>query len=392
MTPFTIQELQPLLAPQVAPCISIFLPTHRRHPGTEQDPIRFKNLLEMAKSLLRERYAPKDIRVLLEPLGVLSDRDFWRYLRASSSKDFWRAQVDGLAAFRSPDLTAYYRIPMRLPEVAVVADTFHVKPLIQFLQSTRRFFVLVLSRKSVAFYEGTPYSLGKVEVPDLPAASTEALGIDRRESSLNLHSSAANGAAPIFHSHGGPAEDKKADLVCFFRVIDSALWRLLRDEHIPLVLVGVSHYHPIYRAISRYPSLAAHGVEGNFERATPEEIHAKVWPIVSGLFQAWEDEELISEYARLAGRGQATHDLHAIAQATVQGRVCQLLVAEGVHLWGMLDRASGNVIRHPSQQDTCDDDVLDDLAECVLTRGGKVLLVPGARMPSSSPLAATLRW
>ncbi len=277
--------------------------------------------------------------------------------------------MDGLAVFRSPDFTAYYWIPMRLSEVAVVADTFHLKPLIQFLQSTRRFFVLALSQKSVTLYEGTPYSLGRVEVPDLPAAFTEALGLDRRESFLNLHSSATNGAAPLFHGHGGPAEDKKADLVCFFRVIDSALWRLLRDEHVPLVLVGVGYYHPIYRAISRYPSLTAHGVEGDFEQATPEEIHTKVWPIVSGLFRARE-HEVLSEYTQLVGVGRATHDFLTVSRAAVHGRVRQLLVAEGVHLWGMLD----------------------DLAECVLTRGGKVLLVPGARMPSSSPVAATLRW
>ena len=75
MNPFTIQELQPLLAPHVVPCISIFLPTHRRQPGTEQDSIRFKNPLGTAERLLRERYAPKDIRVLLEPLRALLRRD-----------------------------------------------------------------------------------------------------------------------------------------------------------------------------------------------------------------------------------------------------------------------------------------------------------------------------
>jgi hypothetical protein len=141
MKPFTVQELRPLLAPHVAPCISIFLPTHRRQLGAEQNSIRFKKQPGTAKRSLRECYAPQGIRGLLEPLRKLSRPDFWRYVRALSSKEWWRARMDGLAAFRSPDFTACYRIPMHVPEAAVVADTFHVKPLIQFLQSTRCFFV-----------------------------------------------------------------------------------------------------------------------------------------------------------------------------------------------------------------------------------------------------------
>ena len=37
-------------------------------------------------------------------------------------------------------------------------------------------------------------------------------------------------------------------------------------------------------------------------------------------------------------------------------------------------------------------DVLDDLAEAVLLRGGEVFSVEKARMPSKSPVAAILRW
>jgi hypothetical protein len=391
MKPFTLYELQSLRAPHSAPCISLLLPTHRRSPDADQDPLRFKNLLETAEDLLRRRYTPQDVRALLEPVGILSNSDFWRYLGALSSNGCWRTQIAGLAVFRSPDFTGYYQIPVRLPEVAVVADTFHVKPLIQFLQSNRRFFVLALSQKNVALYEGTPYSLGRVELLDLPASFTEALGSDRKESFLNLHSPSANSAAPIFHGHGGVAQNKKETLVRFFRVIDNALWRLLREERAPLVLVGVGYYHPIYHTLSRYPHLTEHGVEGNFEHAMPQEIHTRVWPIVSAWFQAREDQ-VLNEYTRLAGREQVRDDLQRVAQAAVHGQGRRLLVEEHVHLWGMLDCENGKVVQHATQQDTRDGDVLNDLTACVLARGGEVLTVQAARMPSRSPVAAILRW
>jgi hypothetical protein len=75
-----------------------------------------------------------------------------------------------------------------------------------------------------------------------------------------------------------------------------------------------------------------------------------------------------------------------------QGRVRQLLVAEGVQLWGRLERESSAITPHPARPGARNDDVLDGLAECVLTRGGEVLLLAADRMPGPSPAAAILRW
>lgn len=378
--PFTRQELQSLLAPHPAPCISLFLPTHRRPPETEQDPVRFKNLLGTAEGALHKEYASVDASALLEPLQALLHRDFWQ------------RQMDGLAVFRAPDLMVHYRIPLPVPERVVVSTTFHVTPLIKFLQTQRCFFVLALSQQSVALYEGTPSALEMVDLSTLPASLTEALGVEQREAFLNLHVSQASRAAPIFHGHGiPPTESEKSELARFFRVIDTALWEgLLQKASSPLVLVGVGYYHPIYRTISRYQSIAAQGIEGNFDHATVDALHARIWPIVSELFHEQENYAL-SEYARLVGKIQAIDDLSAIAQALVQGRVRYLLVAEEAQVWGTFDEKNGAITQYPSRQGL-EDDLLDDLAECALRQGGEVFLLPANRMPTPSALAAVLRW
>jgi hypothetical protein len=38
--------LQELLAVTDAPCLSLYMPTHRTHPENLQDPVRFKNLMK----------------------------------------------------------------------------------------------------------------------------------------------------------------------------------------------------------------------------------------------------------------------------------------------------------------------------------------------------------
>ena len=56
------------------------------------------------------------------------------------------------------------------------------------------------------------------------------------------------------------------------------------------------------------------------------------------------------------------------------------------------NRATGEVTLHAGQTGPQDDDVLDDLAEIVLARGGEVLVLEPGKMPQEAAAAATFRW
>jgi hypothetical protein len=376
---FTRSHLQLLLAPHEAPCVSLYMPTHRRRPESDQDPIRFKNLLKTAEGLLSKESSATEIHRLLEPVTDLADSWFWRHQR------------DGLALFRSGDLLQHFLLPMRLPELAVVAETFHVKPLLRFLQANQRFHVLALSQGEARLYEGNPFSLSQVALDGLPGTPGGPRPGERRESFLNLRTVGSASKAAIYHGHGNPDASRKDDLRRQFRAVDRALWEALREESSPLVLAGVGYYLPLYSEVSRLPNLLESGVEGNFEDAAPEEIHARVWPLIREHFRRREDES-IGEYRAAVSRGLASDNLSMTARMTVQGRVRRLLLAEGAHVWGRLDRESGRIDPASSQQGPQDDDILDDLAEGVLVRGGEVLVLPPERLPVPGPVAAVLRW
>jgi hypothetical protein len=102
--------------------------------------------------------------------------------------------------------------------------------------------------------------------------------------------------------------------------------------------------------------------------------------------------EVLERYNNLVSRSRALDEVRAIAQFAVQGRVRELLLAEDARLWGTLDRNSGELHLHGEQHDARDDDVLDDLSEAVLARGGDVYSLSPQRMPSMSSVAAILRW
>lgn len=369
---FRSEDLKPLLQAAGGPCVSIYVPTSRRFPEKRQDPLRYRKLVDQAAALLKSSpYAEAMIATL----------------RAFEQESHWERSLDGLAVFLSPTLAAAYRVPASVPEIAVVADSFHVKPLLRLKHEATRYFVLAVSQKSVQLYEGGPLGASPVDVPGLPQSVNAALGdVVNERRSKTVH---AGGAA--YHGYGPGKEETKEDLLSYFRVIDKALREYFRGERAPLLLAAVRYYQPIYREANTYPHLASEMLEGSYEHANGDKIHAEAWPLVSAAgaqpFEPW-----VERYKTAAGSGLATDRIESVAEAVIQGRVSCVLAAEGETVWGILDRSTGSVERRERQLDAADDDLLDDLCEEALKRGGEAFVVPRASMPTASPIAAVFRF
>lgn len=377
MAILTQDQLKPFLQVQTGPCVSIYIPTHRRHPGTLQDPIRFKNCLREAERLLAD-HPPAEIHSLLDPVAALPN------------VEFWRRQADGLAILRSPDVLAEFRVPLSVPELVVVADSFHVRPLIRSLSSGVRYILLALSQKGIRVLEGTADSLTHVEIPGLPGSLAEFTPRRRGRSALSAHVVGRGGANDRVVAAGGTEVSVKADLVPYFRAVDRAVVRALRHERAPVILAGVEYYLPIYRDVARLKRLARTSVQGSPDAMTPEELHARAWPIAATILRE-NEERALEKYRRAAAGGRSREQLEDIVREARRGRVRRLFVALGVRIWGTVDRTTGRIHRTEVQQGSHDDDVLDDVAEVVFLHGGDVITVPRERMPDRLEVAAELR-
>jgi hypothetical protein len=100
---------------------------------------------------------PSGIRDLLEPLRELVDQ-----------YEFWQHQADGLALFRSRDDFRRYRVSFLVPELAVVATRFHLKPLLPAMEANQRFYLLALSQDGAKVYEANQQSISEIEIPEMP--------------------------------------------------------------------------------------------------------------------------------------------------------------------------------------------------------------------------------
>jgi hypothetical protein len=383
----TIGHLAGLLADHEPPCISLYMPTHRNHPENQQDPIRYRNLLTEMENSLRQKYPTREVRTLLEKFQTLARDD-----------RFWNYRTDGLAILSSPLTFQMLELQRTVRELLVVADSFHIKPLLRVFQSTDRYHILALNRHAAKLYEGNRYGLDPVELPNVPSTIEEALGEELTEQHLTVASygagparAAGGGVTPSIHAHGDKKDEVDSDRDRFFRAIDRAiLEHHSRPSGLPLMLATLKEYHDPFREVSHNPFLMADGITMNSEALNLDQLRAEAWRIVEPMYLE-RLAKIVDAYQKARSRDLGSDDAARIAEAATAGRVGTLLIEADRQIPGRIDPATGQI--HAGDiADPEVDDVLDDLAEHVLRIRGDVILVPAERMPSTTGAAAIYRY
>ncbi|CAN5373723.1 hypothetical protein BH09VER1_BH09VER1_06150 [soil metagenome] len=382
ITLLTPDFLTDLAAHSAPPCLSLYQPTHRHHPGNQQDPLRFRHLVQELKQSLEKEYPADKIRSLLEPFEELEhDRDFWNHT------------LDGIAVLGAPGMFKVYVLPRPVPELAVAADSFHTRPLRRFLQSADRFQVLGLSRHEIKLFEGNRDSLDEIELaPDVPRTITEALGDELTEPHQTVASyGGTSQGSTMRHGHGGKKDEVAIDTDRFFRAVDHAiLQHHSRLSDLPLMLAALPEHHGLFHQISKNPFLTDEGIKTHPDALPADELREKAWQVFEPQYQS-RLAILAEEFALAESKGSGLDELQEIAEAAVAGRISTLLIEAEREIGGRLDAATGRIkmddLSHPELVD-----LLDDLGEIVSSKGGKVVVVPSQQMPTKTGAAATCRF
>jgi hypothetical protein len=320
------------------------------------------------------------VKELLEPAQRLLENEF-----------FWRHQDDGLALFLSGSLFKYYRLPFQFQELVVVADRFHIKPLLPLFTGDGRFFLLALSQKRLKLFEGTRYTLSELELEGVPRSISEALGRENTERQLQARSMAAGGSrTTLFHGHGAGVEDTKQDLFRFFREIDKGLKDLLKDQRAPMVLAGVDYLLPIYQEANSYPMLLPDGVTGNPDGLSAQDLHAAALRLVRPHFEKAQ-RDASAKYRELYPTGRCSTQIKEIVPAAASGRVEFVFVPVGVQRWGTFDPDRASVEVHEERQPG-DQELLNLVAVHAILNRGSVFAVQPSEIPDRAPAAALFRY
>lgn len=378
-------DLKSLIAHQGKWSISLYMPSQRVGNEQQQNPIRLKNLLAEAETrLLANGLRRPQVEKLMRPAEQL----LW-------DAGFWQHQSDGLAIFLSDGFHVIYRLPVQFNELAVVSNSFHIKPLLPCLGRGIKFYVLALSLNNVRLFQANADTMNEVAL-NFPTSKEEALWMDEPQKHLNMHSGSVSmgegqGGAGIFHGHD-PQDEEKTNILRFFRVVNDGLNAMLEDKNVPMVLAGVEHLLSIYREASTYQNLLKDSVPGSPDRENPKELHEQAWKIVRPIFEE-SQKKAFEKYEQLDGQknGLATSDLASAVKAATFGQVETLFVPLGEQKWGRYDAQNNRVILE-SEPSAENEDLLDLAAAETILNSGQVFAVPREQLPGDGDLAAILRY
>ncbi|MBY0415894.1 MAG: hypothetical protein K2Q18_17105 [Bdellovibrionales bacterium] len=313
--------------------------------------VRFTRMLKEVELTLKSQLSPKIASNILAQLNKVNPSEIVRDNQMS------------IAFFASEDFAGFLFIPFPVHENVVVAHSLHLKPIISWIMSGDKFYLITLSTKQCRLLKGDSFSLTEVSSVSLSDSDIEKFK--------------KNNDKKIKHKILSRAEDE--------------FYHLYKNDHFPIILGGVEELHDAYRTINRDPDILTERIVGNLDKTNFEELHDECLKIIN-LINKKNNLMLLSYYREQKPYGKIIDHLSEIALAAAQGRVRNLMVASDRYLWGHLDKSTGEVTKHLNKNLAIpEDDILDDLAELVIARGGEVALFKYSEMPSDNEAIAFLR-
>jgi len=325
------------------PCVSLLMPTTEGERIDEADRATLERLAGQARMRVRQE-APaageQTLARLDEAVAAVLDRPVH----------------EGLALFVNAEVAEVVDLPIPVEPRCVVDPTFATRDLVRALHRTPRHVLLLLAADEARLFDG---SLGAL----VPAASAKF---------------------PMRAGDGLAGES-------FLRQVDKALGAYLRLHPAPLVVAAAEPTASTFGRLSANTSRLAGIIPGNHLRSPLPDLAGQVRLVMEGYLLSREAEAMELVTTR-RGQRRAVLGIDECWRASRWERPEMLAVEEGFFYpaWISEDGDELTPTDDPAELGAIDD-VVDELIEGVLTRGGWVALVQDGIVPDGARVALTLR-
>lgn len=279
------------------------------------------------------------------------------------------ATARALGIFVSGAASVRVTLPVEVQDRVVVDPTFATRDLVRALHRTPRHVVLVLSEREARLYDG----VGGVLRP----AATGTFPL-RREASVRGR-------------HPDRPQLRETETLGFLRSVDTALGTYRAQHPSPLVLVGPPRVLAALTGVARHLGRLAGTVSGNHISTPLDSLSARIGPAIEEYLRS-RQEEALGLLDRRTGEERSVSGIAACWLSARRERPEMLAVEEGLFAPARLS-ADGDYLHPATDVEHPDvvDDVVDELIETVLHRGGWVALVEDGALAEHDGVALTLR-
>ena len=371
------KEINKLVNRNGSDLVTITLPTHKAGEESKQDPIRLKNLLTKAVSILKENGKKEsDAEEYLKSAFDLLDKPL-----------FWAHADKGLAIYISEDESDIFKLPYKVDSEVYVHDHHLITPLLPMLSMDGTFCVLAVSRQEAKLLKCTRDDVEDITPTDVSVSVADYLEVDQ-EKQLQFHTGSTSQQAMYF-GHGASEEDKKVIVEQFMREFEKEVTKVMRERNDPLVIMGLKDNLSLYKKVNNYGRLVEDSIEFNPDELSDQEIRDKGWSVIQKHFlkDMYSSLEKFSEQAD----GKVSNNLGDIVEATIQGRSQTIFISKDEKKWGVFDECE-QTVHYSSKPKNGDIELLNWLSITGRKKGTNVYMLPKNDMPMRSTVAAEFRF
>jgi hypothetical protein len=332
------QDLKAISEANSAPLISIYL---SKSGATDMKALneKWKESLTRAEYFLSKDYTKTFIHSFMEPLWLTDCLQKLEHLDK------------GIIVFYSDKLQGYIRVQSTINDLVVVADSFHIKPLLRIINNEKGFFLVSISAKAVKVWG---------------EANGHLFHLDTFQNNADVENVEKNSNKNL-----------KTSPKDFIAQSAIELNKMLSIYKLPIILAGVNEHLGHMRKYLDHSMVLNEAIVGNVEREKTEDLRAKCFTLLEP-FYVQKELQTVEELNLAVKKNLAITYIEDIAVSAVYGKVKKLFVVENRQLWGAVDKLTGEIFISPKQSDSHDDDILDDICQVVLARGGEVVVLKEA--------------
>lgn len=357
MTASKISALKPLIKSQGGIHLTAYLINNESFINLKQ---QLRETIELAKEHLSPVLCSDDLAKFIAPVKKLIDDN--KLLK----------NIQGnIGIFRTVDTFRVLSLPVQVEQTCAVATSFHVKPLLRWMQADREFLILGIGENSASLYQGNQNSLSLIDTVIFPKSSEgrEDFGYYSDLKKLHLR------------------KLRRDDTLEW---LNEWLYNLITEVKPRLFVAGKNSVTKDFLECCRYENASKNSVWPSFSSENIALICTEVRSIQRKEIKK-NFEMSLMEFHQCGDQNLASKNIFQIARAAIHGKITKLLIADEINIFGKLDRKSGGLAIHPADLDHEDDDILDDIAQEVLARGGEVIVASRDQIPKGRAILAILK-
>lgn len=372
MTPDDIKKLQ---EHQGYPSVTILIPTHKKMPERMQDPIRVKNLISQATDRLLQEFEKSDVLNIIRAIDELAQ-----------SIDYTKV-LNGLAFFVNNNFAKLYNLPFDINEKVVIDTNFSTRDIVKALNKVTNYWVISLSQKPARLFKGTGNTLEEIIDPielqqnmkGFPFQWNYDVTSDREILALD-----SGDLDSVYLSE---------QLTHFMHQVDNLLEKYVSANKWPIILLGVEKNRAYYTKITKYKGQIVGEAEGDFSRIPVQEIAKVTEPLINNYLKN-QEENILKLFKESVSNKNTAFGIKKVWQEAQNGRVNILLIDENFSMPGSINSDNPDLIVLAENESIpgISDDLINDLIEIVIAKGGKVIFVKPNSLEEFEHVAAILRY